>query len=106
MVIKRLVIEENVLYVRPMTSSRDSRAKGSKQQKTFVFWAGRLCLDFANTVQDPHVADGKLCGWMDVDNFLNAPSRARGRISDAALLDGYPKAVRDAESRQRAFEEA
>jgi len=89
-----------------MTSSQDFRTKGSKQRKTFVFWAGRLCLDFANTIQDPHVPEGKLCDWADVHDFLDAAARARGQVSDAALLDGYPKAVGNAESRQRAFEEA
>jgi predicted RNA-binding Zn ribbon-like protein len=90
-------------YVCLMTSGRNSRAKGSKQ--TFVFWAGRLCLDFANTVHDPGSREGKLRGWTDVDDFLNAASRARGQLSDAALLDRDPKTVGDAQSRQRAFEE-
>jgi predicted RNA-binding Zn ribbon-like protein len=87
-----------------MKSSRNSRTKGLKQ--TFVFWAGRLCLDFANTVHDPRGGGGKLHGWMDVDDFFNAASRARGQLSDAALLDRDHKTVGDAQSRHRAFEEA
>jgi predicted RNA-binding Zn ribbon-like protein len=94
-------------YKAAMTkTSSDSRPTKSKRPTTFIFWGGRLCLDFANTVQDPVDPNGKLRSWSDVTDFLAAAARAGRKVSDGALLAGSARVADDVEGSARAFGEA
>jgi predicted RNA-binding Zn ribbon-like protein len=85
---------------------RRSLVQAGKPPKTFVFWGGRLCLDFANTIHDSHLPGGKLHRWHDICEFLDAASRARVHVSDAALLESYASLGVRAKSRRGDMDEA